>query len=230
MELSRLTDRIYFLPHEAKRDRPSLAYVVGDESSLAVDAGASAAHVEDFYGAIAKCGFREPDLTVITHWHWDHTFGMHRVSGITVAHEKTNVFLNEEADRLEDSSYVESLKEEDFCLATEYKNGEKLIVVQSTVEFSDKFEVDLGNLKVEVFHSESPHSKDTVLIYVPKERVLFLGDSTSEDFFNDGYMDWELFDKIVKTIEGIDCHYCVLSHAEPLLKEELLEYLYSIRP
>lgn len=34
-----------------------------------------------------------------------------------------------------------------------------------------------------------PHSEDTVCVYVPEEKVLFLGDSTSEDFFNDGYMD-----------------------------------------
>lgn len=230
MELSRLTDRIYYLPHEVKRDRPSLVYILGDESSLAIDAGASAAHVEEFYNAIANCGFSEPDLTVITHWHWDHTFGMHRVSGITVAHEKTNEFLNDEAKRLADASYVRKLKEEDPCLAAEYENGEELVVVQSTIEFSDRFEVDLGNLKVEVFHSQSPHSEDAVLIYVPNERVLFLGDSTSEDFFNDGYMDWQLFDSIVETIENIDCDYCVLSHSEPLLKEELLEYLYSIRP
>lgn len=49
--------------------------------------------------------------------------------------------------------------------------------------------VDLGGMTARIFHTEAPHSEDTVCIYIPEEKVLFLGDSTSEDFFNDGYMD-----------------------------------------
>lgn len=30
---------------------------------------------------------------------------------------------------------------------------------------------------------------------------------------------------MVRTIERMDCRYCILSHAEPLTKKELLDYL-----
>ena len=52
MGLEKLTDRFYFLPHEPEFDRPMLAYVQGDAFSLAIDAGYSASHVKDFYGAL----------------------------------------------------------------------------------------------------------------------------------------------------------------------------------
>lgn len=76
MGLNKLTDRIYYLPHDPEVDRPMLAYVKGDKRSLAIDAGYSASHVNDFYEALKANDFVEPDVTVITHWHYDHTFGL----------------------------------------------------------------------------------------------------------------------------------------------------------
>ena len=89
MGLNRLTDRIYYLEHEPETDRPMLAYIRGDKWSLAIDAGYSSSHVADFYGAIEAEHLKKPDFTVITHWHYDHTFGMHAVSGVSIAHENS---------------------------------------------------------------------------------------------------------------------------------------------
>ena len=59
--LVRLTDRVWFLPHDEPTDRPVLGYIRGDRLSLAVDAGASPAHVADFYRALADEGLPLPD-------------------------------------------------------------------------------------------------------------------------------------------------------------------------
>ena len=48
MGLNKLTNRIYFLEHDPEVDRPVLAYIKGDKFSLAIDAGYSASHVQDF--------------------------------------------------------------------------------------------------------------------------------------------------------------------------------------
>ena len=74
----------------------------------------------------------------------------------------------------------------------------------------------------------SPHSEDTVCIYVPEEKVLFLGDSTSEDFFNGGYMDRDKLQALIQMIQSTDCDCCILSHCEPLRKADLFDYLCSI--
>lgn len=51
-----------------------LGYIRGERYSLAVDAGNSRRHVEKFYAALDAAELRRPDFTVLTHWHWDHTF------------------------------------------------------------------------------------------------------------------------------------------------------------
>ena len=82
MKLYRLTERIWVYPYEETRDRPNLSYIRGDRWSLAVDAGHSEEHTRAFYRALEEAGLPLPALTVLTHWHWDHTFGMHAVHGL----------------------------------------------------------------------------------------------------------------------------------------------------
>ena len=101
MELKRLTEHIWYMPFEAERDRPNLGYVKGDHWSLAIDAGHSAAHVREFYKLLEKEGLPLPGLTVLTHWHWDHTFGMHAVKGLTLANNRTNGYLAEWKNKIE---------------------------------------------------------------------------------------------------------------------------------
>lgn len=228
MELKKLNDRIFYYPHQQETDRPMLVYLKGERIMMAIDAGNSADHVDEFYDALESKGLKKPDFTVITHWHWDHTFGMHHIHGLSVAHIRTNEFLDIERAKLSDNEYVKFLKKDDECLNREYGDNKKIVVVLSDIQFEKELTINLGGVTARIFHVESPHSEDTVLIYVPEEKILFLGDSTSEDFFNDSYMDRDKLDKLINLIESTDCKYCILGHAEPLTKEELLYYLKSL--
>ena len=62
------------MPFEEERDRPNIGYVWGYKRSLAFDAGHSVAHLSEFFGLLQMEGLPLPSLTVLTHWHWDHTF------------------------------------------------------------------------------------------------------------------------------------------------------------
>lgn len=75
-ELVRVTERIWYYPYEKERDRPILGYIKGDHYSVAVDAGHSETHTKEFYEALHNKGLPYPKFTILTHWHWDHTFGM----------------------------------------------------------------------------------------------------------------------------------------------------------
>lgn len=228
MELKILTNRIFYNPHQPETDRPMQVYLRGDKCSLAIDAGNSAAHVDEFYAKLDAAGLRKPNFTAITHWHWDHTFGMHQISGVSIAHRNTNVMLQQEKHKLTDRTYAEYLKKDDACFEKEYANNKKIVVVSSDIEFTDTIALDLGGITAMIYHAVSPHSEDTVLVYIPEEKVLFLGDATSEDFFNGGYMDQSKLNALIAEIEKTACEYCVLSHAQPLAKQDLLDYLYGI--
>ncbi len=229
MGLEKLTDRIYFLPHEPEFDRPMLAYVQGDAFSLAIDAGYSASHVKDFYGALEANSLREPHFTVITHWHYDHTFGMHAIKGVCIAHRKTNHFLRVQQEKAQDPSYLDLLKKDDLHFAKEYAGQTELHIAVSDIEYVDEITLNLGNATARIFHNISPHSEDTTCVHIPEENVLFLGDAASEDFFHGGYMDRAKLNQLIQMISSLDCEYCVLSHCEPMKKRELLVYLDSIK-
>lgn len=228
MGLMKLTDRIYYLPHNPDVDRPMLAYLKGSQLSLAIDAGYSINHVVDFYDALVANDFEIPNFTVITHWHYDHTFGMHSLKSITIAHQNTNKYLREQQELSKNKEYINTLKKNDVHFQREYESLNELNIVLSDIEFSNGVVLNLGELTAVIFHTESPHSEDTVCVYIPEEKVLFLGDATSEDFFNGGYMDKEKLNSLINMIEKTDCEYCILSHCEPLKKDELLVYLESI--
>ena len=51
-KLQRISEHVWILPFNSPKDRPNLGYILGDEKALAVDAGHSSSHVEDFYDAI----------------------------------------------------------------------------------------------------------------------------------------------------------------------------------
>ena len=89
------------MPFEQDRDRPNLGYVKGKNWSLAIDAGHSAAHTKEFYALLEKENLPLPCLTVLTHWHWDHTFGMHAANGLSIANEKTNRHLAKWKNKIE---------------------------------------------------------------------------------------------------------------------------------
>ena len=91
------------MPFEEERDRPNLGYIKGDKRSLVVDAGHSEAHIREFYDLLCKEGLPLPSLTVLTHWHWDHTFAMHAVKGLTIANKTTNGHLLECIKKIEKS-------------------------------------------------------------------------------------------------------------------------------
>ena len=72
-----------------------------DKDKNADDAGHSKAHTELFYELLKKENLSLPSITVLTHWHWDHTFGMHAVNGLCLANEKTNFYLIEWKNKVE---------------------------------------------------------------------------------------------------------------------------------
>lgn len=129
------------------------------------------AYIDDFYKAIDLDSFKKPDFTVITHWHYDHTFGMHAINGISIAHEKTNQFLENEKIKAEDSNYINVLKKEDIHCQKEYDHLNELTITLSDISFTNSLTIDLGNVTANIFHTTSPHSEDTVCIYIPEKIV-----------------------------------------------------------
>lgn len=233
MELKKISDRIYYLPAEEETDRPVLGYIKGDKYSLAIDAGNSSKHVEKFYSELNNANLKLPDYTVITHWHWDHTFGMHSVVEKTIAGQLTNNKLKEVAtwqwsdadmkNRLETGKDIEMC---DRCIKVEYPNRQEIKVTSADIEFNGNLKINLGGIYCELTEIQAPHSEDSVLVYVPQEKTVFVGDADCEDYYdNNGRYDKHKLESFISLIKERDFNTYVLGHDEPQTKDEAITYL-----
>lgn len=222
-KLIRLTDRVWVYPYEKARDRPNLGYVRGDKQCLAVDAGHSDAHIAEFYAALEAEGLPLPDVTVLTHWHWDHTFAMHRVHGLTLASARTGRHLRVFRDKLEREG-VEAFLAMDESIRLEYAGNRPAVVVPADVTFSGEIAVDLGGCAVRAFEVETPHTDDGVFALIPDEGVLFIGDANS-GAFPTWKRDAALAEKLAGTISGLDARILVEGHWTPTTKEDIINDL-----
>lgn len=233
MELEQISNRVYYLPAEEPTDRPALGYIKGDRLSLAVDAGNSAGHVNKFYRALKERNLRLPDFTVLTHWHWDHTFAMHAVSGRTAAGHLTNRELEKVqrwqwtgeamAQRLETGEDIELC---DRCIKLEYPDRNEIKVVRADIEFTGAMNLYLGGIRGEIREFIAPHSDDSVLVYIPEERIIFIGDADSGDYYhNNGRYDRARLHALLTTLEELDADVIFSSHDAPRPKREYLKDL-----
>ncbi len=230
MRLEKLSDRLYYFPHAEYADRPTLTYVRGDRVSLCVDAGNSARHVQAFYQALQAEGLPLPGLTALTHWHWDHTFGMHAVSGLTVASRATDDKLRavrqwawDDASMRARLASGEEIAFCDECIRQEYVDRSEIRVVPADIAFEGRMTVDLGGATCELFEFDAPHSFGSVLARLSPGGVLVMGDADCGDHYeNGGRHDPAKYRALLAFLEACDFEIALLGHDAPRPKETLL--------
>lgn len=249
--LRQLSPQAWFLEPDGQSDRPALGYVRGARRALAVDAGASRAHVEAFYAALTREGLPLPDLTVISHSHWDHSYAAPFVHGLTLASDRCAAALAREAawswtpqamrDRLDRG---EDIPFGYYCKLAEYPDPGAIRVAPPDLAVSGDLTADLGGVTARVLYCGGPHSPDHVIVHVPEEGLLFLGDAAGKALFE---LDWDYDprhpERLPETLaalpwdpvrlapfaallESLPFDRCVLGHeAAPWTRAELLAHL-----
>ena len=220
-----------YLPPEPELDRPLLGYIRGDKFSVAIDAGSSGPHVASFYSTLKQEGLPLPSLTVLTHSHWDHSFGLYAIHGLSIANAKTEKYLSEIAEKDKDDLFKSYISEDYSYMRKEYARPENIIVANADIVFDFSLLLDAGNIRIELIHTESPHTDDSTLIYIPSERVLFTGDATSGEILSDSdletggiYKEKEL-EAFIRTLKQINARTIVHSHMGPVTAAEEITYL-----
>ncbi|WP_236896512.1 MBL fold metallo-hydrolase [Clostridium beijerinckii] len=234
MEITKVTEKVYYLINDRETDRPVLGYIKGDKYSLMVDAGNSQKHVKKFNSSIEKLNLRLPDYVAITHWHWDHTYGMHAVTGKTIACEITNEQLNVMSkwqwtdDAMKNRLLTgEDIEFADTNIRKEYEGLQGIKVVPADIVFKNDLEIDLGGLTVILKNVISPHSQDSVIVYVPEEKVVFIGDAYGMDYYNNCEYDPSKLESFINVLKNLEFDICFSGHSSAINKTEIIEYLNS---
>jgi len=226
--LQRTSENIIYLPADDTTDRPILAAISGTKKTLLIDAGNSPAHVALFLNELERCGIDRGDYVVITHWHWDHTFGISALNLPTIAHVETRKHLMKMmsyswTDEAIDRRVQEGI-EIPFCadmIKKEYTNRDEITITLPDIVFEHRLLIDLGGLHCIVEHVGGDHSNDNSIIYVEEERMLFLGDCLGSAIYTEKcfYRSKQLL-ALLEKIESYNAETYLESHWKPETKEE----------
>ncbi|CDO02985.1 Metallo-beta-lactamase superfamily protein [Oceanobacillus picturae] len=218
--LNKLSDTIYYLSNQDDKERPTLGLVCGDQFSLIIDAGNSPQHAQDFLLEIEKRNVPPVKYVVITHAHWDHFLGMNEFNATVIVNNQTNEMIKEwQGFSYDDRSlqkYVTANQMSPICmkvLQTDMTNRERFKLKSPDVIFENTLTIDLGNKLCILERIKSTHTDDATIIYIPDEKVVFLGDcaygTTTNSLF---HYKQSLLSPMIKDIQKYDAEMFLLGH------------------
>lgn len=236
-QFKQLTNHIWYQTPVSETDRPIVAVITGDEQNLVIDAGNSSRHAALFVDEMEQQGLGKPDLVALTHWHWDHVFGMKQMAVPTIATNRTVDEMRKMMDYdWSDEALAERIQqgiEIPFCadaIKLEFGPTRDIELVLPTIRFTGELEIDLGGVTCLLRQVENDHSPGSALVFVPQDRVLFLGDAMYADIFS---AKWnytvEQTTRLLDVIAEYDADYYVWSHGEAMLKDTFEQEVHVLR-
>ncbi|WP_339230123.1 MBL fold metallo-hydrolase [Oceanobacillus sp. FSL K6-2867] len=230
--LQKLSNRLFYLPSYQKTDRPILAAVAGDNQTLLIDAGNSSNHAQLFKEQLAPHNITG-DILALTHWHWDHVFGLHEMDMPSIANYMTYNNIKElQRFSWEDKELDERVEagiEISFCadaIKLELGEARDVNITDPTLIFENRMQVNLGGVNCIIEHVGGDHSPDSNLIYIQEEKALFLGDCLYANMYAEKWhYTMEKMGTLLEKIETYDAELFFLSHhPAPLSKEEFASF------
>lgn len=247
---NKLTEHTYYRPAEPYTDRPNVGYVRGEKYSLLFESGNSPANAEKLKNELNEQHLPMPDYVAVSHWHWDHSFGLSAWDSVRISGRKTNEKLLEVSKwKWDDTSMkkrIQSGEDIVFCsemIKREYKNRDEIKVCIADKTFENRMSISLGGITCELIHSKGPHAEDSIICFIPEEKIVFLGDSNCKDLYGKPWFfdieheedflknvaaipyDTVLVEEYLSVLKPLDFEICVSGHAGIMTREELFSSL-----
>ncbi len=229
-KLNQITEHIYWFSPDDTTDRPTLGAIVGKQGTLVVDAGNSPAHANLFLAELAKAGVAPPKYLALTHWHWDHLFGTDAFNALIFASQETKRAVEEMAqwdwsDAALDKR-VEAGIEIEFCrdmIKKEMPDRSSLRLKPPDIGFAKQVDIELGDVVCQLIHVGGDHAKDSIVVYVPQDKILFLSDCLYPDLYHGAwnYTTQKLFPLLDKIMSFKADFYLLGHHEAPMSSAEM---------
>jgi len=227
-----ISQHVYWLSPDSRTDRPILGAISGKHGTLIVDVGNSPAHAEVLLREVTAAGLPSPSFVALTHWHWDHVFGTaalplptfaSRATGRVVAEMATLEWTDAALDQR-----VEAGLEIPFCrdmIKAELPDRSTLTIRPPDITFPDNIELELGGLTCQIVHVGGDHSADSTIVYVPEDKILFLGDCIYPDIYHPArrYTTANLFPLLDRLLDYPAECYLAGHHPEPLSRAQMID-------
>lgn len=230
--LRRVTDHVYWLP-PTDPDRPSLAAVVGKTRTLMLDIGASPTHTRLFLEQLESADVPTPHFALLSHWHWDHVFGIAALEMPVLAHTQTAKGLEvlrgySWSDEALDAR-VQSGHEAEMCardIKLELPSPRTITLRAPDIVFSGGLTLDLGETTCYVLHVGGDHAEDACVTLIQPDRLVFLGDCLYEAIYAPEryYTPAKIF-PLLETVLALEADHYITGHGGEVISRRELQNL-----
>ena len=206
-----LASGVYAVPGDTGKGvegRPNAGFVVTDEGVVVIDALASPRQGEQLLRSIRRVTDRSIRWLVLTHHHPDHHFGavvLRKAGARVIAHPDKRTLASEGGEDALIADWVRVVGL-DAMRGFEFAD-----MPDRPVTGTDTLR--LGGRTIVVSHPGAGHSPGDLIVWLPKERVLFAGDVLVEDGVSmvvDGNSD-ELL-RVLDTVSALSARAVVPGH------------------
>ncbi|WP_297521247.1 MBL fold metallo-hydrolase [uncultured Clostridium sp.] len=197
--LKKVTERVYYMDYE-NTQRPVIGLVIGNNSCLVIDGGSSKEHFNEFKRYVEKMDIPPLKYLALTHSHENHVAGAVSSGLINIVNGMTN-------EKLKNKSYVDNN------------------IFISDIIYDEFLKIDLGGIVVELERIPSDHTRDCSIIYIPSEKIVFLGDAlySNKKHKNLCYTN-ELMIPLLKELQCYEASSYIPAHSMVFNYDEFLSY------
>lgn len=197
----------------------SVGLVVGDESCLVVDTGGDAGQGAELAAAVREVTSL-PWQVVLTHAHFDHSFGTEAFAPCAVwAHRRCRADLEATGERQRET-WARHYRERGEAEVADRIAAVRLVLPDHLVD--DHAELDLGGRRAHLRHLGPAHTDHDLVVHVPDAGVVFAGDLVEEGAppqFDDAFpQDWPV---ALDGVLALDAPIVLPGHGEPVDRDFL---------
>ena len=185
LKLTQLSKHTWLLPHNPnpRAVQSSIGVITTQKGSLLVDAGNSPRLASRIKAELMRCDLPPVSHIIYTHHHWDHISGACVFDVQVTAHVICKAILEEESKKPWSVEYLNMEIKKNPKLKVSYTARAKSIddwvtfrVVVPEEVFENEKVIDLDGLIIELEHVGGKHSADSIIVKVPQDEVMFIGD------------------------------------------------------
>lgn len=186
-DLEPIAPSIYIFPRDETPNtvQPNIGVIKLQKQTILIDSGNSPRHARQILSAINSNLLPPIKTIILTHHHWDHSFGLASFNASQIiAHEKCATYLREYVERDWNATILreeisENPKREvsNNAMIDAISDWRDFRIVTPTMTFSDTLTLHIDELVIELEYVSGRHADDSVIVRLPEQRVMFVGDS-----------------------------------------------------
>lgn len=221
---------VYIFPYEDSLDRPNLVYIKGKDKSLLLDAGGGPKTYRYIKEQLDKYNLLDPDYILISHYHWDHLFGIGYFKGIKMGTSYTEQKIEELMEQKPKfvNDIISNDSQPEFCrehLILEYGETLKELRLAKLDVLVDKpVKLDLGKRELDIIPVTCPHTEGSLIVFDKESGILFIFDADYGRIDGCEFIDDDEKKKeFLKVVKQIPAKYVLKGHSDIRTYKEYLD-------